>query len=222
MWDPLGEYLVSQSADRSVVVCRVVYEGGQVSGLELVNKIVKCELPRRKEGELVGPGPGSGERPGLDFESSRVGFLFHNETLPSFFRRLCMSPCGSLLCVPAGIQAQPQVPAQSQAQPQALSHRPRLLQISKFLLVHPKLPHNCLILLPQQQQPVIPACSQDIAMFVEPTNVHRLYAEKGGHRRGGTIQGAVEARIEARKEGLEAVKEQRVGAPRWRGVYACG
>lgn len=119
VWDPLGEYLVSQSADRSVVVCRVVYEGGQVSGLELVNKIVKCELPRRKEGELVGPGPRSGERPGLDFESSRVGFLFHNETLPSFFRRLCMSPCGSLLCVPAGIQAQPQVPAQSQAQPQA-------------------------------------------------------------------------------------------------------
>lgn len=49
-----------------------------------------------------------------------------------------------------------------------------------------------------------------------------LYAEKGGHRRGGTIQGAVEARIEVRKEGLEAVKEQRVGAPRWRGVYACG
>ncbi|BAP70073.1 chromatin assembly factor 1 subunit p60 [Kluyveromyces marxianus] len=118
VWDPLGEYLVSQSADRSVVVCRVVYEGGQVCGLELVNKIVKCELPRRKEGE--GQGPGSGERPGLDFESSRVGFLFHNETLPSFFRRLCMSPCGSLLCVPAGIQAQPQVQAQpqSQAQPQ--------------------------------------------------------------------------------------------------------
>ncbi|QGN14263.1 chromatin assembly factor 1 subunit p60 [Kluyveromyces marxianus] len=116
VWDPLGEYLVSQSADRSVVVCRVVYEGGQVSGLELVNKIVKCELPRRKEGE--GQGPGSGERPGLDFESSRVGFLFHNETLPSFFRRLCMSPCGSLLCVPAGIQAQPQVPAQSQVQAQ--------------------------------------------------------------------------------------------------------
>ncbi len=49
-----------------------------------------------------------------------------------------------------------------------------------------------------------------------------MYAEKGGHRRGGTIQGAVEARIEARKEGLEAVKEQRVGAPGWRGVYAGG
>jgi hypothetical protein len=30
-------------------------------------------------------------------------YLFHDETLPSFFRRLAWSPDGSFLLVPAGI-----------------------------------------------------------------------------------------------------------------------
>lgn len=93
VWDPQGEFIVSQSADRSLAICKMIYEDNEVKGLQLVNKILKSELPRRKN-------PGEKE---LDFDKSKVTFLFHNETLPSFFRRLSMSPCGSLLCVPAGV-----------------------------------------------------------------------------------------------------------------------
>lgn len=40
--------------------------------------------------------------------------------------------------------------------------------------------------------------------------------------REGRREGAAGGAIEGKMEGLEAVKEQRVGAPGWRGVYACG
>ena len=93
VWDPRGEFIISQSADRSVAICKMIYENEQIVELKLVNKMLKSELPRRKE---------PNHKP-LDFENSKVGFLFHNETLPSFFRRLNMSPCGNLLCVPAGV-----------------------------------------------------------------------------------------------------------------------
>ncbi|CDO94688.1 unnamed protein product [Kluyveromyces dobzhanskii CBS 2104] len=93
VWDPQGEFVISQSADRSLVICNLIYEDNEIKGLQLVNKILKAELPRRIK-------PGEKE---LDFEKMKVTFLFHNETLPSFFRRPCMSPCGSILCVPAGV-----------------------------------------------------------------------------------------------------------------------
>lgn len=92
VWDPLDEYVFSQSADRALNVYEVVRDTSRViTGLKLKNKIVKGELPQRRETNE------------LDLGNTKSSMLFHNETLPSFFRRAAISPCGSLLCVPAGI-----------------------------------------------------------------------------------------------------------------------
>lgn len=94
VWDPQDEFIISQSADRSVHIYKIIrdQEKGLV-GLKLSNKITKGDLPCRK----------TSDPKELDRNSLKTAYLFHNETLPSFFRRLTMSPCGSLLCVPTGI-----------------------------------------------------------------------------------------------------------------------
>lgn len=83
-WDPQNKYIVSQSTDRSINIYKLIFdnqsESSQLKDLKLQNKIVK-------------------------FKSS---YMFHNETLPSFFRRLTMSPCGNLLLIPTGITKQQQ------------------------------------------------------------------------------------------------------------------
>ncbi|CCK71389.1 Cac2p KNAG_0G03310 [Huiozyma naganishii CBS 8797] len=94
-WDPRNEFILSQSTDRSVNVYKLEFStsGDELTEMKLANKIVKCELPARS----------SVDRLTMDFTKSRSGYLFHNETLPSFFRRLTVSPCGTLFCIPAGI-----------------------------------------------------------------------------------------------------------------------
>lgn len=92
VWDPLNEYIFSQSADRSLNIYEIVKDSSQaVTGLKMKNKIVKGDLPQRQDTKL------------LNRDNTKSSMLFHNETLPSFFRRAAISPCGSLLCVPAGI-----------------------------------------------------------------------------------------------------------------------
>ncbi|SCU97350.1 LADA_0H05820g1_1 [Lachancea dasiensis] len=94
VWDPQNELIISQSADRSVHLHRIDRDSsGSIVDLKLINKITKGELPSRR-------GFNSTE---LDYSVIKSSFLFHNETLPSFFRRLAMSPCGNLLCVPTGV-----------------------------------------------------------------------------------------------------------------------
>ncbi|EJT41279.1 CAC2-like protein [Saccharomyces kudriavzevii IFO 1802] len=84
-WDPLNQFILSQSADRSLHVYEIVKSpAGVVAGLKLRNKIVKAELPT--PGDVL-----------------RTNYLFHNETLPSFFRRCSVSPCGGLVVVPSGV-----------------------------------------------------------------------------------------------------------------------
>lgn len=93
-WDPLDQYIISQSADRAVHVYEIIRNQDQDSKLQLKlkNKIMKCELPQwQKDADR------------LDLTKTKLSFLFHNETLPSFFRRPAISPCGSLFCIPAGI-----------------------------------------------------------------------------------------------------------------------
>lgn len=94
VWDPLDKYIFSQSADRSVHVYEVIRNPSEneIVELKIKNKIMKSELPVCKR-----------ESKDFDLQSTKLCFLFHNETLPSFFRRPAMSPCGSILCVPAGI-----------------------------------------------------------------------------------------------------------------------
>lgn len=94
-WDPRNKYVFSQSADRSLHIYSLIFgadDPKRLESMKLRNRIIKTDLPSRR----VGAKP-------LDFDTTKNTFLFHNETLPSFFRRLTVSPCGSLLCVPAGI-----------------------------------------------------------------------------------------------------------------------
>lgn len=93
IWDPLDQYIFSQSADRALNVYEIVRasEDNAISALKLKNKIIKGDLPQR-----------IGEQ-NFDKNETKNCMLFHNETLPSFFRRAAISPCGNLLCVPAGI-----------------------------------------------------------------------------------------------------------------------
>lgn len=94
VWDPLDDFIVSQSADRAVHIYEIVRDSTsrQISRLKLKNKIMKCELPQSRKNLKQ-----------LDLNNTKLLFLFHNETLPSFFRRPAISPCGSLLCLPAGV-----------------------------------------------------------------------------------------------------------------------
>lgn len=93
-WDPLDSYIVSQSADRAVNIYEIIRDQDDIGKLQLKlkNKIVKCDLPQRHS-----------ETNKLDLSNTKISFLYHNETLPSFFRRPAISPCGTILCVPAGI-----------------------------------------------------------------------------------------------------------------------
>ncbi|KAH3903603.1 Cac2p SCDLUD_001247 [Saccharomycodes ludwigii] len=85
-WDPQDQYIVSMSADRAMCVYKIIRSNecnnNNIKELKLQNKVIKAEIDH--------------------FMVS----LFHNETLPSFFRRLKFSPCGSLLITPSGVMRQ--------------------------------------------------------------------------------------------------------------------
>ncbi|GBG61409.1 hypothetical protein CBR_g20440 [Chara braunii] len=127
-WDPVGQYLVTQSGDRT---CRVY--GRQSQSNKNQKKKDKCApagggpftcqhvllkrnitMLRGTNGlppAVNGPSGGSGTMPselqkeGCAANSKAVStkhHLFYDENLPSFFRRLSFSPDGSFLAVPAG------------------------------------------------------------------------------------------------------------------------
>lgn len=79
-WDPKNRYIATLSTDRSLRVYNV-------SNQKLLAKSNKCALPLPKAHALAG-------------EAVR---LFHDDTLQTFFRRLCFSPDGSIIVAPAGV-----------------------------------------------------------------------------------------------------------------------
>ncbi|GAB4848262.1 3-oxoacyl-[acyl-carrier-protein] synthase [Ancistrocladus abbreviatus] len=87
-WDPLSKYVASLSSDRT---CRIYVKKPQnrTKGHEKFNYV--CQ-------HIVSKGE---QQTGDDSKSLR-NHLFHDETLPSFFRRLAWSSDGSFLLVPAG------------------------------------------------------------------------------------------------------------------------
>lgn len=86
-WDPLGNYIASLSSDRT---CRIYVNKPQKSkGNEKLNYVCQHVISKM-------------EPRMLDESKSVKGHLFHDETLPSFFRRLAWSPDGSFLLLPAG------------------------------------------------------------------------------------------------------------------------
>lgn len=81
-WDPLGHYLVTNSSDRS---CRL-YNSSSYRCCYNISKLLLNGMQKSTE----------------NMESLKLGKMFHDETMPSFFRRPSYSPDGSLLIVPAG------------------------------------------------------------------------------------------------------------------------
>ncbi|KAK1371532.1 Chromatin assembly factor 1 subunit FAS2 [Heracleum sosnowskyi] len=86
-WDPLAKYVASLSSDRSLRIC--VNKPTKTKGIEKMNHV--CQHVITKVDQQT-----------ADSSKSAKSHLFHDETLPSFFRRLSWSPDGSFLLVPAG------------------------------------------------------------------------------------------------------------------------
>lgn len=90
-WDPLGQYVASLSSDRT---CRVYVNKPQKTkskGPKMLNFVPHNVIAKAEQ------------KPSDDSKnSSSKVHLFHDETLPSFFRRLSWSPDGSFLVAPAG------------------------------------------------------------------------------------------------------------------------
>ncbi|XP_030470601.2 chromatin assembly factor 1 subunit FAS2 [Syzygium oleosum] len=87
-WDPLAKYVASLSSDRT---CRIYVNKPQIKGKSSEKMNYVCHHVVSK----VEPQQPDDSRP-------VKSHLFHDETLPSFFRRLAWAPDGSFLLVPAG------------------------------------------------------------------------------------------------------------------------
>nr|KYP67845.1 Chromatin assembly factor 1 subunit B [Cajanus cajan] len=86
-WDPLGKYVTSLSSDRT---CRIyINKPLKSKGVEKINYVCRQVISKA-------------DQPLLKNSKETKFHLFHDETLPSFFRRLAWSPDGSFLLVPAG------------------------------------------------------------------------------------------------------------------------
>ncbi|KAJ6641454.1 Chromatin assembly factor 1 subunit B [Pseudolycoriella hygida] len=79
-WDPKNQFLVTLSTDRYMRT----YD---VTSKKLLHQSGKCALPVPTDSPLSG----------------KVIRLFHDETLQTFYRRLCFSPDGKLIIAPSGV-----------------------------------------------------------------------------------------------------------------------
>ncbi|KAM7259852.1 hypothetical protein ACFE04_015593 [Oxalis oulophora] len=95
-WDPLGKYIASLSADRT---CRVYINKPQskTKGNDKMNYVSQHVISKAEQQTT------DNSKVGIIYVVmlSTKSYLFHDETLPSFFRRLAWSPDGSFLLVPA-------------------------------------------------------------------------------------------------------------------------
>ncbi|KAL5220525.1 hypothetical protein ABZP36_025238 [Zizania latifolia] len=90
-WDPLGQYIASLSSDRT---CRIYANKpqGKSKNTEKMNFVCQHTLVKAEHQNHDESKP------------TAKAHLFHDETLPSFFRRLAWSPDGSFLVLPAGLR----------------------------------------------------------------------------------------------------------------------
>ncbi|KAI4385205.1 hypothetical protein MLD38_003258 [Melastoma candidum] len=86
-WDPLSKFVASISSDRTcrIYANKALSKGKEVEKPNYVCQHVICKMD-----------------PQGDDDGAAKSNLFHDETLPSFFRRLAWAPDGSFLLAPAG------------------------------------------------------------------------------------------------------------------------
>ncbi|KAG6552663.1 hypothetical protein Mapa_005610 [Marchantia paleacea] len=107
-WDPVGEYVVSLSGDRT---CRFYSARPSTKKLkgkekkeEKLSKAFECKhvLFKRDATAVVSSKGDDLQKQG----PAPKQYLFYDENMPSFFRRLSWSPDGSFLVVPSGVEKQ--------------------------------------------------------------------------------------------------------------------
>lgn len=110
-WDPLNEYIVLQSADRSIIIHSLKSSKDADQSLEpsLYHRIARADVPTKKispwknEFETGSTGQLSNDANHETVKDFKNISLYYPETLQSFFRRLAFSPDGNLLITPLGI-----------------------------------------------------------------------------------------------------------------------
>ncbi|KAI8807872.1 WD repeat protein Cac2 [Cladochytrium replicatum] len=101
-WDPRNQFVLSQSADRSINVYKIRTAGNKQSNsvVEKFGSLTKHHMERDKKVESAEISP-SKSLTSQHIQTNRRYFC--DETLPSFFRRLTFSPDGAYVIAPAGI-----------------------------------------------------------------------------------------------------------------------
>ncbi|XP_016927742.3 chromatin assembly factor 1 subunit B [Drosophila suzukii] len=79
-WDPCNQYIATLSTDRQMRIF-------DANTKRVLHRVGKCGFPVKEGHEMHG----------------KMIRLYHDGTLPTFFRRLCFTPDGKLLLTPAGI-----------------------------------------------------------------------------------------------------------------------
>lgn len=97
-WDPLNEFLATQSADRSVVLYSLGPDSNPTPAYFFRASRLEIPVAKLSKGQV----PSCGGIVELE-KIKKLAALYHPETLQSFFRRLAFSPDGSLLLTPLGV-----------------------------------------------------------------------------------------------------------------------
>lgn len=95
-WDPLGQYVATQSSDRSMAI----YKYKKSSNGKLIFGACSRRFTKLDKGKIAATGSTT-----IAADTTTTGSfrLYHDENLVSFFRRLSFSPDGALLITPAGL-----------------------------------------------------------------------------------------------------------------------
>jgi chromatin assembly factor 1 subunit B len=98
-WDPLGQYVATQSSDRSMAIYRYKkIPNGKIQFGACSRRFTKLD-----KGKIAASAASTATTDSPSITTTGSFRLYHDENLVSFFRRLSFSPDGGLLITPAGL-----------------------------------------------------------------------------------------------------------------------
>jgi chromatin assembly factor 1 subunit B len=107
-WDPRGEFVATQSADKTARLYTRAGGAAPPSG-PAYSQFMLANVLAKKPGasQQHQPGPTTPEQALMPVSAGPRQPLFHDENMASFFRRLAWAPDGSFLALPAGVTVAP-------------------------------------------------------------------------------------------------------------------